>query len=390
MKGFYDLILPAYEQVREEMGARVGETTIETPIQSGDAEADLPSSDDGLVSRTVHSLPITDAMRDSVVQQGQPLFSRKVEGQGPGDAPSDSRDLPSDAHAEAIDDLNAAMAQQEGIPNAFQYSPSGDQGVIDAYQAVFGVDLVPIAPTSDLSAGFNGVQFHGTMFVDTTADRGFVQIAGFADHARDCLRDGAVEHYGRRLLAAGDDLASTDVTEEILADFAGDALADPTFLARLAANNKTKFHLFVQRVMRWLHDVGSKLAKAGFGSSQYFTDVEALRGHLATVLHAYKSGGAEAIGEVKFARSGHRTKTEAFQKWFGDSNAAYTHLCETMQSKETDKGVALFDEREKSAGVGRDRDHGRVQCERSQTVMASYRGPAMNSSTRSIEVSRTL
>jgi hypothetical protein len=45
------------------------------------------------------------------------------------------------------------------------------------------------------------------------------------------------------------------VREEILADFTGDALADPQFLQTLATNNPTKFRPFVHEALNWLKAV---------------------------------------------------------------------------------------------------------------------------------------
>lgn len=43
--------------------------------------------------------------------------------------------------------------------------------------------------------------------------------------------------------------------EEILADFTGDALADPQFLQALATNNPTKFRLFVDDLLAKFQDM---------------------------------------------------------------------------------------------------------------------------------------
>lgn len=112
---------------------------------------------------------------------------------------------------------------------------------------------MPIAPASKQAAGYNGVHYHGTLFVNTDANHGMVQIAGhellhqlrrdqlelydwFADHASRYLKVGAIRHYGARLREAGADLGRTDVREELLADLTGDALADPAFLRQLGAD----------------------------------------------------------------------------------------------------------------------------------------------------------
>ncbi len=59
MKGFYDKMLPQYlDKLGRRFGAKVEDVTL-TPDSS---------------PLTVHSIPITDAMRDSLLYDGQPLF----------------------------------------------------------------------------------------------------------------------------------------------------------------------------------------------------------------------------------------------------------------------------------------------------------------------------
>lgn len=113
---------------------------------------------------------------------------------------------------------------------------------------------MPIAPATERAAGYNGVHYQGTLFVNTDANHGIVQIAGhellhqlrrdqpelydwFADNASRYFKPGALRSYGRRLQKAGANLEQTDVREELLVDVTGDALADPAFLPQLAADN---------------------------------------------------------------------------------------------------------------------------------------------------------
>ncbi len=255
-----------------------------------------------------------------------------------------ARDLPSPEIQAKIDALNAQMETQEGVQNAFEWSPNGNQGVIDAFQHTFNVSVVPIRSTSDVASGFLAMQFHGNIFIDTDQTRqGFVQLAGhellhqlrkdnaslyewFATHADAHLRDSATSDYRRRLEAAGADVAGSniDVREELLSDFAGDALADPAFLQRLAEHNHSKFRLLMRRVMDWLKQVAGKLDRAGFGSSHYFDDIEGLRQYLAQVLDAYRSGNAQAIADVERPQ---------FARDLPSPNPFYSQVVNTLESK---------------------------------------------------------
>ena len=79
---------------------------------------------------------------------------------------------------------------------------------------------------------------------------------------------GAESRYGHLLAATGAPLHTLDVQKELLADFTGDALADPAFLQALADHNPIKFRSFV--TIDWLRSVARKLRGAGFGFSEYF------------------------------------------------------------------------------------------------------------------------
>ena len=121
----------------------------------------------------------------------------------------------------------------------------------------------------------------------------------FEDHAKNYLRANSERSYGRRLAAAGADVAGIDVREEILADFAGDPLADPRFLQCLANDNPTKFRLFVNTILSWLKSVAAKLTNVGFGSSRYVRDVNELRDYLADVyLREEKPPGTLFLGRA--------------------------------------------------------------------------------------------
>lgn len=84
----------------------------------------------------------------------------------------------------------------------------------------------------------------------------------FEQHAPNCLRADSERRYGRRLAAVGADPAGINVREEILADFTGDALADPQFLQSLAESNPSKFRLFVNTVIDWFKSIAAKLTNA--------------------------------------------------------------------------------------------------------------------------------
>ncbi|RPH75626.1 hypothetical protein EHM76_01210, partial [bacterium] len=79
MKGFYDTILPAFmNKYAKKWGAKVGESELTTQKYDPEYARKLPKgfaiTEDK--KATVHSIPITPSMRESVMQ-GQPMFADK-------------------------------------------------------------------------------------------------------------------------------------------------------------------------------------------------------------------------------------------------------------------------------------------------------------------------
>ncbi|MDP2794640.1 MAG: hypothetical protein Q8O25_11280, partial [Sulfurisoma sp.] len=85
--------------------------------------------------------------------------------------------------------------------------------------------------------------------------------------------------------------------------FVGDALADAPFLNLVAEKNPAKFAQFARIAIDWLKSVANRLMNSGFGSSQYFRDVEYLRDRLVAHLTLY-SDLKVGDGEVFDSRQG--------------------------------------------------------------------------------------
>jgi hypothetical protein len=82
MKGFYDKIVPDLaNKIGKPFGAKVGETKIDTipggAREFGDVEDRKDNPD--FKKQTVPYLPVTDAMRGTVLREGQPLFQKPGE-----------------------------------------------------------------------------------------------------------------------------------------------------------------------------------------------------------------------------------------------------------------------------------------------------------------------
>lgn len=210
--------------------------------------------------------------------------------------------------------LNAAMAKYLGPEwsKAFESVtlPDAFSGIGEAIQTAFGRKIRPIAATGKEFDIFDGVYLpsgSGSIYVNVDAQVGFVNIAGhellhdlkrsrpdlygwLTEQAGDYLQDfPAYKAKLNKLLQDGEtEYNDSTALEELLADFMGDALADPEFVGKLAAANPTKFKALLTSVIQWLKSLSGKLKD--LGSSEYISDVNALRADLEAALHAFADG----------------------------------------------------------------------------------------------------
>lgn len=227
-----------------------------------------------------------------------------------------------------IQALNDKMAEDLGDPkwrNAYALAQPGTArtNIAAAIKAAFGKDTVFIAHQIPEGSGFEGISYGGRIYVNIANEQhGFVNILGhellhqikedypevyewFAGEAANYYRPGATERYGRNLEKTGAE--NFDAQEELLADFTGDALADPEFLKVLANHDPSKFKQLLDAVVTWLKRVATKLYGKGFRSSEYFTDTNKLRGYLAGILDAYaeqnKPSAIDGAAPPRFSRA---------------------------------------------------------------------------------------
>jgi hypothetical protein len=193
--------------------------------------------------------------------------------------------------------------EQVELPDTFS-------GIAEAFETAFDTEIVTVQRTDGEQGIFNGVRIKrnpGKIYVNTRSDVGFVNVAGheFVHDLRakrpdlyDFLVTNARAHfkdfdkYSSKIndnLQEGETALSEDkLEEELIADFVGDAMADPEFLEKLANDNRFKFRMLITNMITWLKGVANKLK--GNKSEQYFEDVNAVRDYLQDVLVAYSSG----------------------------------------------------------------------------------------------------
>lgn len=230
--------------------------------------------------------------------------------------------------------------EQAYVPDTLQQD---DGEIAQVLETIFGRRVVPVRPTGPDVDIFDGVRIPSNsdaVYVNTQGRVDFVNVAGhelFHDlvKRRPDLYDWYTENvsgyltglpaYQKKLnglLQPGEKAYdATAAREELLADFNGDALADPKFLKQLADSDPGRFKKFMQSVITWLSTVGNKLRRTN-NSEKYVSDVDAMRGYLKDVLVAYNGGKPiESVNRPQFSPAWHGSPHD-FEKF--DSNAIGT------------------------------------------------------------------
>ena len=272
------------------------------------------------------------------------------------------------ADPSATEALNQGLARRFGDPaweNAYvQWDlPDSLAEFAEAARAAFGAEIVGFTATDARFDQFNGIHYQGRNFVNLNANVGFVNVAGheiwhqlrkdrpdlyrwFAHQARAHYRNfGEYQDRLNALVGPDEEPYNRDAAEEeLLADFAGDALADPAFVQRLAKADPGRFRRLLNAVVSWLHGVAGKLRQAGLASSRHFRDVETLRGFLAEALVAYAQGGPVAVGQVAapgFSRSAMTSYEEHGPGDAGAGRAAPASTATTASLTRSGSGAGL-------------------------------------------------
>lgn len=196
------------------------------------------------------------------------------------------------------------------------------QKMFDVMGDIFNVKVVPIVPQnlqSDLFDGVHHQRMPGFVFVNafTKADPMAVvghemlhnlrnrrpklynwlaaNVAEYMDVAEVTRYINEMnEKYGERNLGA---LAFDAGMEEVIADFMGDALADPDFLKMLSQKNPSRFRELLNQMINFISSFINKMSgKYGnFKSTVLFTDLDAARQHLAQALDIYANGSKKDL-----------------------------------------------------------------------------------------------
>ena len=314
---------------------------------------------------------LADTIQTRETDRGVAMFSRGAAGANAGVNWVESAD-----QSAAASVARAIRASEGNKPGTYEYTivepeyqrPSfgdrlglGPKNLTDAvsqrargFESAFGRRVVFVRPNPGSPSFFNGFilpkRDPNTIYINIDANVNLMSILGhefyegllvqnptlhqwFVKQARLQMNDGAMQAYSDKLAKLGDTQDDAGRLKELLADFTGDALADPEFRRSLEQADQNKFRQLIRAFRNFLIQTLSKMrarvtgsgltGDKTLGSEQYFKDVQALRDVLRAVIQKANSGGSLTTylenGGVMFSRSGDQTQTENFKRWFGDS-----------------------------------------------------------------------
>ena len=348
MRAFYDQMLPQLvNRYVKKWGGKVGQTRIgvaegtredsymvdngpgpdgKWPIRNQDdvieqmfdtrqeaqAAADRWNRMDGRLTPShnakVHSLYITTALRDAVMQ-GQPLFARN--------ANPEIRAMLSDHGIDTnLKEKAAALEAAGQSAGAFKITSGklldavlegtkapADLQAVKVLQDLFGAPVALL--TSEGPFKFNGVYYQGMIWLDANSPMSLPLVFGHElSHRMEADNPAA---YRALLKAVGPMLRNMDayetknrldgfideyIAKEMLGDIMGDRFGEPEFWQQVAANtSRLEFQQILNVVRAWIDRVIAKfrgLGKPiGLGSSQFVTDLEAARKIIAKSVADY-------------------------------------------------------------------------------------------------------
>lgn len=260
--------------------------------------------------------------------------------------------------------LNSTMVGylDDSWSNAYEQTdlPNGLANFAEAAEIAYGRKIVGIKPTETRFNQFSGINVNQQIYVNLDSEVSFINITGhevyhdikrnrpdlhewLSDQAKNYYQDFYVYKDKLNALVGKGEQKYNNATaeEELLADFTGDALADPVFLGELAKENPTKFKELLKYVSNWLSDVANKFKKKDLGSSKYFDDVEAMRRNLNKVITAYSLGKTieeiQAMPGPKFSREPVLSKQDTLQpQWQSIEESKIDNVIRTLQDKYID------------------------------------------------------
>ena len=304
MKGFYDKMLPAFlNKYGKKWGAKVEIANLESPAVE------------------VPSLPITDAMKESVLYEGQPKYK------------------------EAPKDIQIKLDEASEISGyKFHYAPQAMkreqfQLANELSKALTGNEIIPYT-TLERTHGFS---IEGQIFLNSRSRQPLLYITSheightiesthprlykklqqiIAEHVAD--PEGVSKHFVDKY---GYD--PEEIPDELTADILAECMGDKSFWQRVREK--------APELLKPILDVIDRIIKLGkdqikapakYQMMGYMKEVELLRDRVATVYAEYlkdvQRGKDKRTSQQRAAAKAKTstvdpTETAEFKKWFGDS-----------------------------------------------------------------------
>jgi len=254
--------------------------------------------------------------------------------------------------------LEAAISRFTGEkikPGTFTQAavPTSMKSSVRAIERAFGKRVVFYKVNGQIPFSFNGVALPTdpkTIYVNIDSQNPFMGVAGhellhtlrmqhpelydrLAALARTHIKTTGYAEFARKLDKQISDnqadkrLDDDKMFEEMVANIVGDAMMDPAFINELAAQDRTFLERLVAAIMDILNSFTGTMKSRGMGSSQYFNNIEGLKGRVQAILKEQARTGQSA----KESRIG--SASPAFQQKPAN-DTFYSALTEAVEQAE--------------------------------------------------------
>ncbi|MFA5346011.1 MAG: hypothetical protein WC315_07050 [Candidatus Omnitrophota bacterium] len=196
-------------------------------------------------------------------------------------------------------------AEQQALKDAFEEEYPGKE--------VVWIDINEKQLMRDVGESYNGFMFRGAtdpalknkIFVNVNTDKPALQIAyhELTHFIQQNPELNAAFWDAAKLTTKGKELVARRGRDEVMADIAGEMMADPEFQKALHDQNKSAFRAIYEKLIEILDRITKALTgrKDAKRYTQYVEDVEGLRDTMKGILREY--GGEQATGEQRMAAS---------------------------------------------------------------------------------------
>nr|MDD2997522.1 LPD5 domain-containing protein [Candidatus Riflebacteria bacterium] len=290
-----------------------------------------------------------------------------------GKRPEETKAETSKVTSEKLAELERIIADEtkdERFVGAFQAMPAEtltDGAMISQIlKDVFGKNLVVFKSNHPDGAFFHGTVIPSrdskTIFIETSTDKPATIVAGHellhllkAD-APDLYQqltndlEGLIKDFPtfKTRLAKLSGKATEDSTakEELFGDFLGDQMADKAFWGKVARKNPNAFKRIAVLIQEMFAKLKNWLTKNDYGSSKFFSDIEAAQEAFSSTLANYskrQASGTRVVANAIKSATGQRTENGGLGKVANAIKNAYSYAGQKAAGfKEAEKSGKTF------------------------------------------------